>query len=151
MAKLAWSAELDTGIDVIDKQHRVIVDYINQLDDARTSGHKREVVGDVIGELIDYTISHFGFEESMQEEARYPFSKAHKKVHELFVKRVSDYQERFKRGEDVSEELHKLMFHWLFSHIKSDDEDYVASVRDNLAHQDDFIESKKGFFGRLFS
>ncbi len=150
MAKLTWSAELDTGINVIDKQHRVIVDYINQLDDARANGHKRAIVGNVIEDLIDYTISHFGFEESMQEEANYPFSKAHKRVHELFIRRVSDYQTRFKQGEDVSEELHQLMFHWLFSHIQGDDGDYVDSVKDNLAEQDDFIARKKGFFASLF-
>ena len=26
---IVWSTELDTGIDVIDQQHRRIVDYIN--------------------------------------------------------------------------------------------------------------------------
>jgi len=150
MATLAWSTDLNTGIEIIDKQHKVIVDYINQLDHARTSGHEKDAIAKVIDDLVDYTISHFAFEESLQEEAKYPFLKAHKKVHELFVKRVNEYQERFKLGEDISEELHKLMFNWLFSHIKRDDADYVASVQSNMAQQDDFIEKKKGLFARLF-
>ena len=91
MEKLAWSEDLNTGIDVIDRQHKAIVDYINKLHDARASGHKNEVVAKVIGDLVDYTASHFAFEESMQEEAKYPYLKAHKKVHDLFVKRVSEY------------------------------------------------------------
>ncbi len=150
MAKLTWSADLDTGIDVIDKQHKRIVDYINELHDARTSGHKKEDIGKVIDELVDYTLSHFTFEESLQEEAHYPFMKAHKKVHDLFVKRVAEYQERFKLGEDVSEELNNLLVTWLFNHIKRDDADYVASVKNNLQQQDAFVEKKKGFFGKLF-
>lgn len=150
MAKLTWSTDLDTGIDVIDKQHRRIVDYINQLHDARTSGHEKEDIGKVIDELVDYTLSHFAFEESMQEEAHYPFLKAHKKVHDLFVKRVGEYQERFKLGEDVSEELNNLLVTWLFNHIKRDDADYVASVKTNMAQQEAFVEKKKSFFGRLF-
>jgi len=149
MGKLIWTADLDTGIDVIDKQHRRIVDYINQLHDARTSGHKQEDIGKVIDELVDYTMSHFAFEESMQEEANYPFLKAHKKVHELFTKRVGSYQERFRLGEDVSEELNNLLVTWLFNHIKRDDADYVESVKQNL-EQHDFITKKKGFFSRLF-
>ncbi len=149
MAKLVWSSDLNTGIDVIDKQHQRIVEYINELDSARTSGHKREDVGLVIDEMVDYTLSHFAFEESMQEEAHYPFLKAHKKVHELFVSKVANLQERFSLGEDVSEELHKMLFTWLYNHIKRDDADYVESVKKNIA-QGTFVEKKKGFFGRLF-
>lgn len=150
MAKLIWSLDLDTGISVIDKQHRRIVDYINQLDDARTSGHQKENIAKVIDELVEYTVSHFAFEESMQEEAKYPFLKAHKRVHDLFVRRAAEYQERFRLGEDISEELHKLMFNWLFTHIKHDDADYVASVKNNLAKQEEFVEKKRGLFARLF-
>lgn len=149
MAKLVWSADLNTGIDVIDRQHQRIVDYINELDDARTSSHKREDVGKIIDETVDYTLSHFAFEESMQEEAHYPFLKAHKKVHELFVSKVANLQERFGLGEDVADELHKMLFTWLYNHIKRDDADYVEIVKKNIA-QGNFVEKKKGFFGRLF-
>lgn len=149
MARMFWSKDLDTGFAVIDNQHRRIVDYINDLYDARTSGHKREDIAKVIDELVDYTLSHFTFEESMQEEAHYPFLKAHKKVHDLFAKRVAEYRERFKMGEDVSEELNNLLVTWLFNHIKRDDADYVESLKRNIS-QDEFVERKKGFFSRLF-
>lgn len=149
MAKLVWTKDLNLGIDVIDKQHIRIVEYINELDDARTSNNKREEVGKIIDAMVGYTISHFTFEESMQEEAGYPFIKAHKKVHELFISKVASFQERFERGEDVADELHKLLFSWLYSHIKHDDQDYVEVVKKNIK-QGDFVEKKKGFFGKLF-
>ncbi len=149
MAKLVWSKDLNTGIEVIDKQHQRIVEYINELDDARTGGHKMEDVGRVIDEMVDYTLSHFAFEESMQDEAHYPFSKAHKRVHELFTSKVAELQERYSLGEDVSEELHKMLFNWLYNHIKRDDADYVEYVNKNI-QQNHFVEKKKGFFGRLF-
>jgi hemerythrin len=149
MARLVWSKDLDTGIDIIDRQHKRIVEYINELDDARGSGRKKDEVGHVIDEMVDYTLSHFAFEESMQEEAHYPFLKAHKKVHELFVSKVANLQERFELGEDVSEELHKMLFTWLYNHIKRDDADYVELVKANIA-QNAFVEKKKGFFRKLF-
>ena len=149
MAKLVWSKDLNLGIDVIDKQHIRIVDYINELDDACTGNNKREEVGRVIDAMVGYTISHFTFEESMQEEAGYPFIKAHRKVHELFVSKVASFQERFDQREDVAEELHKLLFNWLYTHIKHDDQDYAEAVRNNI-RQDDFVDKKKGFFGMLF-
>ena len=90
-----------------------------------SGGGKRELVAKVIDNLVGYTISHFKYEEKMLEQAKYPFLKAHQNVHEIFIKRLNDYQERFKLGEDISEELHLMMFNWLFGHIKHDDMDYV--------------------------
>ena len=150
MAKTIWTSNLNTGIEAIDKQHRMIVEYINQLDDAKAAGGKKDMIAKVINNLVDYTISHFEYEERMLELAEYPFLKAHKNVHQLFIRRLGGYQERFKRGENITEELHTLMFNWLFGHIKHDDMDYVPSISKNLALQEDFSESKKGFFGKLF-
>ncbi len=150
MAKFVWTDQLNVGIDVIDQQHRRIVEYINQLDDARSNGYSREEIGYLINDLVDYTISHFGFEESLQEEANYPFLKSHKKVHELFTQRVSEYQAKFNKGEDVSKALNSLLVTWLFNHIKRDDVDYVASVKQHLLRQTDTVEKKKGLFARLF-
>jgi hemerythrin len=128
MAYCVWMEDLNTGIDVIDGQHRRIVDYINQLHEARLR-NDMDAVGEVIEAAVDYTISHFGFEETLMEEAGYGFTRAHKKVHELFIKRVSEFQLRFKAGEDISAELHSLLVKWLFSHIRNDDADYVGAVR----------------------
>jgi hemerythrin len=150
MAKFIWTDQLNVGIDVIDQQHRRIVEYINQLDDARSNGHSREEIGYLISDLVDYTVSHFGFEESLQEEADYPFAKSHKKVHDLFTQRVADFQSRFDKGEDVSKGLNSLLVTWLFNHIKRDDADYVESVKVYLQKKNDALEKKKGLFARLF-
>jgi len=150
MAKFVWTDQLNIGIGVIDQQHRRIVEYINQLDDARSNGYSRDEIGNLINELVDYTISHFGFEESLQEEANYPFIKAHKKVHDLFAQRVSDFQTRFNQGEDVTKALNSLLVTWLFNHIKRDDADYVQTVKQHLQGRTDTVEKKKGLFSRLF-
>lgn len=131
MDRLLWRDSLNTGIDVIDGQHRRIVDYINQLRDAVVRG-ERAPVGEVIESTIDYTLSHFGFEEALMEDAGYEFVRPHKKVHELFIKRVGELHQRFKAGEDVAEELHSLLARWLFSHIGNDDAGYVNAVKANM-------------------
>ncbi len=141
MAFLDWNPSLDTGIDIIDSQHRRIVDYINQLHDAQQNGD-RDQVGDVIEELVDYTISHFAFEESLMENAGYPFLAPHKKVHALFVRKVEKFVERFAAGEDVTAELLQMLQKWLLNHIKNEDGDYVEIVRDNSRRM------RKGWLGR---
>ena len=131
MAILAWVPELDTGIDEIDRQHRRIVDYINKLYELRESPD-REALGDVIGEMVDYTLSHFVFEETLIENAGYMFAGPHKKVHELFTRRVSEMQTRFDAGEDVAAELHGMLSRWLFNHIRNEDHGYVDAAKTYL-------------------
>lgn len=148
---ITWTDDLDTRIDVIDKQHRRIVDYINDLEVAHTSGDK-ESVKRVLDDLIDYTMSHFAFEESLQEEAGYKYAKPHKKVHDLFIRRVNDYVERFKLGEDVTDSLHQMLTSWLINHIKRDDADYVGAVRVSMEQivNDRKKSNDEGWFKRFF-
>lgn len=128
MAYLHWSSDLNTGIDVIDKQHQRIVDYLNELSEANDHGDVK-ATNHVIFELVDYTLTHFAFEEELQERANYPFLKAHKRVHEIFTKRVAEFQKRAEAGENVAPELLSMLKIWLVNHIKGDDADYAESVK----------------------
>ena len=80
---MKWSAEYNTGIEVIDDQHRRILDYINEIADLKYS-HDRVKMKSVLDNIIDYTQSHFTFEESLQEEANYKYRVPHKRLHDLF-------------------------------------------------------------------
>jgi hemerythrin len=142
-----WTNDLNTGIEVIDHQHQRIVDYINQLDDILENKDMDQIQG-VLDELVDYTLSHFTFEESLMEEAGYPFIKAHKKVHELFVRRINNYLQRFKMGEDITEELLHTLKAWLLNHIRNDDNDYSESIRNNIENVG--TTKKKSWFSKLF-
>lgn len=150
MSHLQWSSDLDTGIDVIDKQHHRIVDYINMLIDAHDKGDRAEV-SEVLTQLIDYTLSHFTFEESLMEEAGYPFIRAHMRVHQLFVKRVNQYVQRFEAGEEITDELLHTLKSWLINHIRNDDNDYSELVRQNIhgsVHHEGWLSSSlKRIFG----
>lgn len=166
MAHLNWTPDLETGITEIDGQHKRIVEYINQLYDAREQ-HDRAAVGAVIDEAIDYTLSHFAFEEALMVDAGYMYSGPHKKVHELFTRKVADYRMRFEAGEDVADELHAMLSRWLFNHIRSDDKSYADSVKvylKNVGRGDADLKAqikeellrelqqkkKRGFLARLF-
>jgi hemerythrin len=128
MSYFVWDESLNTGIPVIDSQHRRIVDYINQLQDA-ISTHDEGVVQEILDDLVEYTVSHFSFEEHLQEQAQYANFEAHKKTHEKFTARINDYQERFHAGEDIAETLLSDLRDWLIKHIKQDDADYVGVAK----------------------
>ena len=53
-------------------------------------------------------------------------------MHQLFVKRIPQFQRRYAAGENVLEDMHHMLTHWLLLHIQSDDRDYVPYVKDYL-------------------
>lgn len=139
MALLAWHEDLNTGIELIDHQHMRIVDLVNRLQPARNAQARVRLM-QRIEELIDYTISHFSFEESLMEESNYPFRHAHKRVHEIISSRLDAYRLRARQGEDVSQSLRNLFERWLFEHIRGDDKAYAIAVKKHLTP---FIVARK--------
>lgn len=148
MAYLHWSNDMDTGIAVIDTQHRRIVDLINELNTANESGDPA-VIKHVLNELVDYTLSHFSFEEELQLKANYPFYKGHKRVHEIFTMRVGEFQQRAAAGENVIPEVLSMLKIWLVNHIKGDDADYVDIVVKSLGVELKQPQTTGGWLGGL--
>lgn len=143
--------EFLTGIEAVDNQHQRLVDMVTQLDQVRRTSYpsmdkKQNAVGNVVSEMIDYTISHFAFEESLMDDAQYKFFNAHKRIHELLIKRAGEYKERWLSGEDIADELYDVLHRWLFNHIRNDDRAFAPSVKKRMAALD---KSNSGWLGLL--
>ena len=149
MEIIQWRPTLETGIDVIDQQHKRIVDYINALRIAQGKGD-RGAVAKTIDDVIDYTQSHFGFEEALMEDAGYPLLNAHKRVHELFIRRVAVLNQRFKSGEDIAQDLHNVLARWLITHIQTEDRHYVGAVKEKMVGVVADPNRRKGLLARFF-
>ena len=137
MQRIKWSSDYDIGIKVIDAQHRRIVSYINTLADIEGKVD-RQAVGALIDAVVDYTYSHFAFEEALMEEAGYEYLSVHQQTHDAFTRRISSLHQQFKQGDDVSSELGELLQTWLIEHIQSDDQSYAPRVRQQYS----LIENK---------
>ena len=103
--------------------------------------------------MIDYTQSHFSFEENLLEQVSYQYLPSHRGIHELFVKKLNDYRLKFEQGQSIEKDLYRLLSKWLINHIQHDDQDYVEAVRDNMLSYLRTHEKKKGkgWFARFFS
>ena len=131
MAYIEWTDEFSTGIDVIDAQHKRIIRYINQLTDAQTLNDP-QLTSEVLINLIDYTFSHFAFEETLMDEAGYIGANIHKQTHEGFREKIKSYQKKHNDGRDVNDDLTKLLHIWLMDHIASDDNSYAPVVKQKI-------------------
>jgi len=122
MALITWSSMFSVGVGEIDNQHKKLIDLINQLNDAMQAGKSTDVLGKVLAELVNYTVYHFGYEESLMGQHKYEDSPAHKDEHKKFVATAGDFKKKFDSGSAViSVEIMNFLRDWLTNHIMKTD------------------------------
>jgi hemerythrin len=142
--------EFRTDITTIDNQHQQLVDMVNHLGRIRGATFKdpkkrKAATGQVVAEMLSYSISHFAFEESLMQDANYTFFEPHKRTHALFVTRANEYKQRFMAGENIIDELFDMLNRWLFNHIRNDDMAYAPVLKSKILELD---QTKQGWLGR---
>ncbi|OFX14392.1 MAG: hypothetical protein A2516_04265 [Alphaproteobacteria bacterium RIFOXYD12_FULL_60_8] len=132
-----WKPEFSVGAEVIDQDHRILVELINQIAPALDSGEVHSVLGSVLHSLWDYTDYHFTREEKLQQLVNFPECVAHKAKHEALRSTVQQKLAAFAadpNSVDVGELLHFLR-NWLMEHILKEDMRYKPFIENNLEAQ----------------
>lgn len=129
--KYEWSASLETGNDMIDSQHKILIERVNELLEACSEGKGRAEIASTVKFLEDYTKEHFDDEEALQKEYQYPDRVNHKKYHEGFKKVVRGIREQLEReGATVSlvGKINTSIGGWLVNHIQKEDVKVAAHI-----------------------
>lgn len=130
MSFMAWGADLHTGIDIVDTQHKWLVEATNRLHEEISRPVVNRVrAGEILAGLVAYTVKHFTMEESLFRQAGYPESDAHELQHKIFTDNINGLLSRHLLGEVVSLEALELLKRWLVEHIMKTDMGYVPLVK----------------------
>ncbi len=120
MLKLEWTPSMETGIDVVDRQHRELVEQVNRLVEAMRAGKGRKVVGEILSFLGRYAVEHFQTEEKIMEQGGYPDLDKHREVHEAFKKDFGELAAEYDRSPtklSLTIEVQRRVMAWLREHI----------------------------------
>ena len=130
MAYFDWDDDYSVGILSIDRQHQVLIDYINRLNDEMSKSESdRSMLMYILNGLVGYTKSHFKYEEMLFELHEYPDTDRHKERHLNLFERVAEFKTRFDAGDqDVGEELLAFLKSWLNDHILKEDKAYSSHM-----------------------
>ena len=116
---------LVTGNEMIDGQHKELIDKINKLLDSCEVGNDKLTAIKTLDYLADYTDFHFGEEEKLQESISYPGIEQHKKEHEKLRRVVEELHEMLEEQEGPTEafvaQVQENVINWLYNHIKGFD------------------------------
>lgn len=126
MAIFQWDKSFETGIQVIDGQHRRLVDLVNGLHDAMLQMKAKETIEGVLSELVDYTRYHFHTEERAFSRYGYQAADEHARIHGQFVDKAADLADKYKKGSLViTVETLGFLVDWVKNHILKEDMRYV--------------------------
>ena len=126
LQNIIWKKEFDTGIVLIDKQHRNLVDIINNLNEAHNQKREKEVLRETILKLVEYTKNHFRFEENHMSQLGFPELEEHKVLHSSFIQKMIDILTQLKKEnyENLTDDILVFLHKWMIDHIQGDDKEY---------------------------
>ncbi len=132
MAGVQWSSNMETGIGVVDEQHRELFRRIDQLLDAMRSGKGRQVVGELLNFLGRYADEHFRTEEGIWSRAGLPDLDQHLRAHEGFRRDFAELAAAYERDPSklsLTIEVQRRVMEWLREHILRVDKKAAAWVQ----------------------
>lgn len=123
MTLFRWRDNLSLDVPAVDNDHRHLIDLLNRMHYMALAGDDREAIGEVIGELVEYTSTHFTREEMLMRLSGYPEYKAHRKLHKALRERVADFYTEFRRAPQVFDiqRFYRFLTDWLAMHILGED------------------------------
>ncbi|MCK0163575.1 bacteriohemerythrin [Marinobacter sp. S6332] len=153
-----WSQSFETGVEIIDEQHRQLVNLLNNLAHQYVYGFEAEQFKDIVSGLVDYAKYHFETEECLWEEAFEgdEWLVQHRNSHDGFVGKVREMQAQVEHSATLSgiDDLLSFLISWLAHHILHDDRSMAFALKELRKGQtlaDAKAISKKALSGQASS
>ena len=122
---MLWMKALETGIEKIDEQHKMLFEQVDLLLDKSNENRHKEIISFLDG----YIAKHFADEQRMHKETKYPNADAHKKMHDDYIVVFHKLKDKYiKEGATIanSMEINKTVVRWLKDHIMVHDKEYAT-------------------------
>lgn len=129
---IKWRPEMEIGIEEIDRQHKALINAVNNFLQACAGGKGKEEVGKTLTLLSNYVVTHFNYEQEYQKKYNYPKHEQHLKMHRAFLKEVENLKDKFEEeGASLyfTIQFSKKVVNWIVTHIGGADAEFAAYVK----------------------
>jgi len=124
---LSLTKDMETGVELIDTQHRELINRINNLLSIGEKSCSKEETQKTIDYLGEYIVKHFSDEQGLQSKSKYPKYEEHKEKHNKYISDFNKLKDEFlKNGNsiDFTLKLNNSLITWIIKHIKGDDVEF---------------------------
>ena len=129
-----WTDDYEMGFDLIDSEHRQIIENYNKLYTMMKDGQGHEYCHELIKFLNAYVNTHFEHEEQIQLEVSFDEYQEHKEHHNYFKNQVIEMIEKYKNKDITNADLISINLFikdWLLHHILIDDMKIREFIKEN--------------------
>jgi len=123
---MEWKEEYSVQIPEIDREHRILLEYVTGVEEAVAGGEISAALA-AIGRLLSFTVTHFTFEETVMRIQGYGDLDAHFQGHQRFLQELRALEEQA-RAEHLPPDAAAALRGWLEKHFLADDRYYAASL-----------------------
>ena len=130
---VTWGENFATGIEVIDNQHKELVNLTNALYQACLNPvtELESVFKDAMSRMVEYVHSHFSTEIQLLERIKYPDVQNHKKQHEQLVQKILGAVSDHGTGKKfVPNHFVRTLRDWIFGHIAVFDQAFGIYIKE---------------------
>ena len=129
MAYIIWKDSFNIGVQEMDDQHRLLVNYINDLYDSIQAGNSEDNVETILHNLTEYIQLHFAAEEAILKSVNYPLLDSQIKQHEYYVSELNFLKSGFLDEAQTAQNMLLFLKDWFLHHITTEDLKYVDFVK----------------------
>jgi hemerythrin-like metal-binding protein len=132
---IEWTDEMATGIEAIDKQHRFLVDTLQEANEKLLHDSDRDLLGLIAKDLLSYALTHFETEEKLMQRYGYEAAcpeeaRGHIAQHRDFSHQVVAVRDQLREGRAISHlQVLKFLNHWLRDHVLGIDQQLAVFLR----------------------
>ena len=124
--KIIWNEVFSVGCEGVDKEHQYLIEIYNDLADyCANDNNTNEGYLNILSKLYNYSVTHFKHEEDYMERMAYPDIKKHKKIHKLFLEKITQLNLELLSGTTPNiKQIIDFLQNWLIKHFLETDLDY---------------------------
>ncbi|MEE4277413.1 MAG: bacteriohemerythrin [Halieaceae bacterium] len=131
MQSFEWDEVYDTGIELVDEQHKVLVTLINELGTACAEDTADESeISSVVEKVLSYTDYHFGEEQELMLNSGLAPQHVdkHFEEHRKFVDGIAFLYNAGSSSPRSAQRLFDFLTHWLAYHILGSDQNMARQI-----------------------
>lgn len=126
MNLIEWNNEkMSSGIEIIDEQHKKLLDIINMLNDSILNLNQKEDISIIVDELVEYIGYHFETEENLFSGITQEEEILHKEEHIKFKNKILQINKNLKNNEvyiyrysiETLSDLFNYLAEWFINHV----------------------------------
>ncbi len=117
-----WDESLSVGCDLIDGQHKELINLVTELEESARSGLTNEQLARALKFIVNYTRHHFLAEEELMKSIGFNELPHHRELHNELVHKVTEILLQMKEGKDPeAPNLIQFFIEWVKKHVNEED------------------------------